>query len=99
MTRNRKLKELEKAGKNKDHEKPLKKKHKSSRDDYSSVLSTVAVALGLIAMIFASVQYWSYTSIARLYTPLSEPKMVEMSTNSDQELSKLWGSYRYSLYG
>ena len=94
MTRHRKLRETERPAKHKDHE-MKKKRPDPNKDDYGSVLSTLAVAVFLIVLVLLGVQYWSYASIARLYTPLNEPKMVERDLTSEEANSRLWGSYRY----
>ncbi len=92
MTRNRKLKEGDRPHKHKEQAEHGKKKHfKSSKDDYYSVLSTLGVGFIFILLIFGGVQFWSYLRIARLYSPLNEPKM---SIDSEEDVSRLWGSYR-----
>eukprot|EP00794_Sanderia_malayensis_P005748 gene5748-6451_t len=94
MTRSRRQREHERPPKHtKEH--VDRKRQKSTKDDYMSVFSTIAVGFLLIALVIAAVQYWSYVSIARLYTPLNEPKM---SIDSEEDISRLWGSYRSNLY-
>jgi len=47
--------------------------------------------LGAIACSFG----WSYYTTIQAYTPLSSPKAVELIRDHDEDLRRLWGTYRY----
>ena len=37
---------------------------------------------------------WSYYKTVRVYTPLAVPKAVKMIRDHDDDLRRLWGTYR-----
>ena len=92
MTRHRRLKDPDRHQRHKDHG---EKQYKLTKDDTTSVLSTIGVAIILVIGVILCVQYWSYSSIAKLYQPLSEPKMVEKDLGASEARKMLWGTYRY----
>ncbi|XP_065071976.1 uncharacterized protein LOC135696502 [Rhopilema esculentum] len=97
MTRNRRLKDGDRPHKHKDNEKTSRAKA-STTDDYASVLYTMGVGLVLALLVIVFVQFWSDRSIAKLYTPLSEPKMVNEDFVFKEGRKVLWGTYRPNLY-
>lgn len=91
MTRYRRLKDSERPHRQREHG---EKHHKTAKKDFTPVLSTVGLGLVMVIGLLLCVQYWSYSSIARVYQPLNEPKMVSRDLGTREARSMLWGTYR-----
>lgn len=70
---------------------PAKKKENGSTN---KKLRFFLIFGSLMAAVFCGYT-WSYYKTVRAYTPLAIPKAVESIRDHDDDLRRLWGTYRF----
>ena len=57
-----------------------------------------AIIFGSVIIAVVASYVWSYMKTIRAYTPLNAPKAVESIRDHNEDLLRLWGTYRYTLF-
>eukprot|EP00111_Clytia_hemisphaerica_P003833 TCONS_00011010-protein len=57
-----------------------------------------AIIFGSVVFAVVASYVWSYMKTIRAYTPLNAPKAVELIRDHNDDLHRLWGTYRSHLY-
>ena len=73
-----------------------KKKNKENGSNTFNSFRFAIIFGSLLAAVLGGYA-WSYIKTARAFTPLAVPKAVELLRDQDDDLKRLWGTYRYLL--
>lgn len=76
------------------HEKPTSRTSKKQKNKRHHFL----LIFGALVLTVVGCYIWSYYITMQAYTPLSLPKAVDLIRDHDEDLKRLWGTYRSHLY-
>lgn len=86
----RQRKQIDKTSQEQRNRIPSKKKNNKSWTLFLIIFTFMSSISGIMM--------WKYYKNMGIYTPLSTAKAVDLMRDDDDEMQRLWGTYRYAIF-